>query len=304
MRIHARRLFAAALSMAAAASLALTAGSASAAGQEAPETLAVKQETAPGAVKALLDHWTPARMRTAIQQTPDQTEAAGAAAAGPTVDTVGKIFFDHPNGTPDVCSGAAIDTPASTLVMTAGHCLHEGPGGGWMTNVVFVPAYENGDAPLGVFAAWNVATDSLWSAEGDWEHDYGMIITYDNGAGEHVADAAGGFGVVANQGAINDVTIIGYPAAAPYDGKHQEKCNDITEPTSPPQNMISAHCPNMVAGSSGSPWLIEYNPADQLGLLYGVNSIIDGNGYVATPRFDGRTLDNVSLMDQIAAARP
>ena len=68
--------------------------------------------------------------------------------------------------------------------------------------------------------------------------------------------------------------------------------------------MISAYCPNMVAGSSGSPWLIEYNPADQLELLYGVNSIIDGNGYVATPRFDGRTLDNVSLMDQIAAARP
>ncbi|MFC8271582.1 trypsin-like serine peptidase [Streptomyces sp. NPDC057271] len=304
MNNHARRLFAAALSMAAAASLALPAGSASAAEPSAPTTLAVGEPATAGSVRARVKHWTPERMRAAFQRSPEQAQATSVAAAGPSVDTVGKVFFEHPDGTPDVCSGSAIDTPASTLVMTAGHCLYQGPGGGWMKNVVFVPGYENGDAPLGVFPAWNVTTDSLWSAEGDLEHDYGLIITHDNGAGEHVAEAAGGFGVVADQGAVNDVTIIGYPAEAPYDGEHQEECNDITEPTPPPQNMIYAYCPNMVGGSSGSPWLVEYDPGDQLGLIYGVNSVIDGGGYVATPRFDARTLSNVSLTDQIAAARP
>ncbi|EST26289.1 hypothetical protein N566_24090 [Streptomycetaceae bacterium MP113-05] len=59
-----------------------------------------------------------------------------------------------------------------------------------------------------------------------------------------------------------------------------------------------------MGGSSGGPWLIEYSAGDQLGLIYGLNTIIDGQGFVATPRFDQRTLDFVILMDQIAAARP
>lgn len=224
----------------AAGSFALTAGSASAAGQEAHEPLAVSVGTWLKSVEALLDYWTRERMRAALHQYQQRTEATNDAAAGPAVDAVGKVFFNHPNGTPEVCSGAATETPASTLVMTAGHCLHEGPGDDWTTNVVFVPGYENGGAPLGVFPAWNFSTDAPWSAEGDVAHDHGVIITCGNAAGERVVDVAGGFGVGVNQGAINDVTVFRCPAEPPYDGEHQEECRHISELASPPQNVSVA----------------------------------------------------------------
>ncbi|MFI2436548.1 trypsin-like serine peptidase [Streptomyces sp. NPDC018693] len=116
------------------------------------------------------------------------TGRAAVAGAGQTLDPVGKILFNYAGGSPSSCTGTVVNTPAETLGITAGHCLYSD--GGWHRNIAFVPAYD-GTSPLGVFTAWNIAVDSLWSAETDEEHDYGVIITNDNSAGETAADAAG-----------------------------------------------------------------------------------------------------------------
>lgn len=275
--------------------------------------------TGPTADAALRAYWTPRRMRQAVHHaavrdgTATSGLAAQAAAAGlpdghgpvATVDTVGKLFFTYPGGQPSVCSGSVLNTSAETLVLTAAHCLEEGgPNGQWHTNFLFVPAYDGSAAPpLGSFAVWNVASDSLWASDADENHDYGIAITYDNSLGEHVADAAGAFDIVSGHGTVNEVTIIGYPSEGAYDGKHQEYCKDLSEPTPVPRNLIMARCPNMVGGSSGSPWLLDYDPVDQVGEIYGVNAVFDGT-YIATPRFDDRTLQLVAMVNQLAAARP
>ncbi|MFI2436547.1 hypothetical protein [Streptomyces sp. NPDC018693] len=106
-----------------------------------------------------------------------------------------------------------------------------------------------------------------------------------------------------NRGTVNEVTVVGYPAADGYDGLHQEFCTDTTVPTPVPRDMISADCPHVRQGSSGGPWLIDYDPAEEIGDIYGVTSISTGR-FTATPRFDQRTLDFVVLMNQLAAARP
>ncbi|MFF9773610.1 trypsin-like serine peptidase [Streptomyces sp. NPDC013978] len=254
--------------------------------------------------EALLAFWTPERMRETVAGRPT-ARATAAALTAAVSDTVGKLFFRQPSGRTDHCTATAVDTGAETLVMTAAHCLHGGPGASWMRDIVFVPAYHDGDAPLGTFPAWNIATDSLWSSgtAPDWEHDYGMIITHDNAAGEHVVDAAGGFQVVNDARTGENVSIMGY-SGPPYDGEHQEYCEDLIEPTAPPVDMWQVYCRNMAPGSSGSPWLLDYDPTEGIGYIAGLNSVSDTGGFVASPRFDSRTADFVALLDQLAAARP
>lgn len=70
------------------------------------------------------------------------------------------------------CSGTLID--ARTMI-TAGHCVHEGPGGTWSSNVVVTPGFD-GDAN-----AWGTAngiffgTWTDWTNSGSWNGDQGYV---------------------------------------------------------------------------------------------------------------------------------
>ncbi|WP_405652565.1 trypsin-like serine peptidase [Streptomyces sp. RK9] len=260
--------------------------------------------------RALLDYWTPERVRRATGEKKAPAPAVDRAdprlaAAGTHSTAVGKLVFEHANGKPDHCTATAVDSDSEILVLTAAHCLHEGPGGDWTKNVVFIPAREGGSEPFGRFTAWNVATSALWSsgAKPDWEHDYGLVITNDNAKGETVFDAAGGYQIVPDARTGEQVSVMGY-SGPPYDGEHQEFCQDLIEPTVPPMNMWQVECPNMTPGSSGSPWLLDYDYDTGSGYIGGLNSISDTRGYMASPRFDARTGEFVSMVERIAAARP
>ena len=60
----------------------------------------------------------------------------------------GKLFFyrqgDANSGNYYVCSGTVIKSQNASLVWTAGHCVHDGKGGTWHLNMVFVPAFVRG----------------------------------------------------------------------------------------------------------------------------------------------------------------
>ncbi|MBJ3807072.1 hypothetical protein JGB26_08050 [Streptomyces flavofungini] len=269
-----------------------------------------KGGTAAQRERALLDHWTPERVRRATGEkkaaapTVDRDDPR-LAAAGPHSTAVGKLVFEHAGGKPDHCTATAVDSDSEILVLTAAHCLHEGPGGTWTKNVVFIPAREGGSDPFGRFGAWNVATSALWSsgAEPDWEHDCGLVVTNDNAQGETVLDAAGGYRIVPDARTGEEVSVMGC-SGPPYDGEHQEFCQDLIEPTVPPMNMWQVECPNMTPGSSGSPWLLDYDYDTGSGCIGGLNSISDTRGYLASPRFDAKTGEFVAMVERIAAARP
>nr|WSW67746.1 hypothetical protein OG461_16850 [Streptomyces sp. NBC_00995] len=266
--------------------------------------------------QALRAYWTPERMREAIGSEGGDTAASRTAAAAPAAEaaadealspTVGYLLFNHPDGTPSHCTGTAIDTESQTLVLTAAHCLHEGPDGGWMKNIVFVPAYHNGASGYGLFEAWNIATDSLWSSgsESDPEHDYGMVITENNSRGQRLGEAVGGQTMVTEDlvRTGEPVALIGY-SGAPFDGEHQELCEDLILPVPPPENKWHTDCPNITGGASGGPWMLDYDPATGSGAIAGLTSQGIPGGTAISPQFDDRTADFVSLLEQIAWARP
>jgi hypothetical protein len=68
-----------------------------------------------------------------------------------------------------VGSGTLIDP---NFVITAGHCVHWGPGGSWADEIVVVPAYENNNAPWG---AANAAQMWTWGGSiNGGDHDDGI----------------------------------------------------------------------------------------------------------------------------------
>jgi hypothetical protein len=79
--------------------------------------------------------------------------------------TIGKIFFKQGGGS-YVASAASI---GNNGIWTAGHCVHSGNGqpSGWSTNLVFVPAYRDGNAPLGQFTMRQLYCRNNWYLHGN-----------------------------------------------------------------------------------------------------------------------------------------
>ena len=78
---------------------------------------------------------------------------------------VGKFFFTASDGNTYWCSASMV---SETLILTAGHCLHDGGNRnrGWITRAEFVPAYADGDAPFGSCDVyWVIVTDD-WFRSG------------------------------------------------------------------------------------------------------------------------------------------
>lgn len=189
---------------------------------------------------------------------------------GAVAQTTGKVFFTL-SGSNYVCSGSSVQSTNENLVLTAGHCLHEGPGQ-FATNFVFVPAY-NGDGrtqagPYGTWAAASLSTTTQWAASGDFAYDVGFAVMAPQNT-LNLADAVGAQNIAFNQDRGLTVHAFGYPAASPYDGTTLTYCSGATVPDpygGDPQGLVC----DMTGGSSGGPWLAGF--LNGAGTAYSVNS--------------------------------
>lgn len=264
--------------------------------------------TTEAAQDRVADYWTPKRMREAVpadvlvagkdKSTAGDVVAAGAPtvvqeakAAGPQAkakptaaadfqggyysgggevrDTTGKVFFTL-GGTNYVCSGSAVSSGNEDVVLTAGHCVNEGPGG-YATNWAFVPAYDDGARPYGTFTARQLTTTTQWRNSGDFDYDVAFAVMNTlNGA--HLTDVVGGQAIGFNQARGQYMYSFGYPAGSPYDGSDIAWCHGtVVQDTFGGSTTQGLDC-DMTGGSSGGPWFVNYNETTGLGTLNSVNS--------------------------------
>jgi V8-like Glu-specific endopeptidase len=192
---------------------------------------------------------------------------------GAVAETTGKVFFTLA-GSNYVCSGSSVTSGNRNLVLTAGHCLHEGPGA-FASNFVFVPAYA-GDGrttsgPYGTWAAASLHTTTQWASTGDFGYDVGFAVMAPQGGTANLADTVGSQGIAFNQPRGATVHAFGYPAASPYSGATLTYCTGATvrDPYGgDPQGVVC----DMTGGSSGGPWYAGFSASTGVGTSYSVNS--------------------------------
>ncbi|MEU3948339.1 peptidase [Streptomyces sp. NPDC029526] len=253
--------------------------------------------------QASRSYWTPERMRDAapldLHLTPDAakslkpaprggttTVVPGAAPAafpqagapwtggGAVVRTSGRVFFTFQGRTAS-CSGNAVTSQNASTVITAGHCVKYQ--GSWHTNWVFVPGYDNGEAPYGRWTATKTLTTPQWEASEDINHDVGAAVVAPLD-GRTLTSVVGAQGLQFNGGYNKPMYAFGFPAASPYDGSELIHCSGNSSRDFLFSQDHSLGC-NMTGGSSGGPWFTGFDEATGTGLQVSVNSF----GYTFLP---------------------
>jgi V8-like Glu-specific endopeptidase len=273
-----------------------------------PESNAYSQSPATtSSIEDLRAYWTPERMRNAIPTRPqalreidrsrisDRAEgrnlisparpplrstATGTLAtsysavqvSNPLVfpySSTGKLFYTQ-NGINYVASASAIYT---NTILTAAHTLFSFATQQWSTNMLFVPAYTNGQTPLGSWAISTGYTLSGYSTTGLNDYDIGMATTTPLNMGA----TTGYLGMAVNEG-WNGVVwqALGYPASPnpPYDGTAMWSCTGPTTGLDPSGTVAVGMQSNFTTGASGGPWLINGS--------YNANGV-SSYGYASTP---------------------
>ncbi len=162
--------------------------------------------------------------------------------------TVGKLFmtFDGANFV-----GSAW-TIAGSGVFTAGHCVFDSSRGGWADNLLFVPQYHDGAAPLGRWTFNQIASLRGWTEDRDFRFDMAAFKT-----DRPIQPSTGSLGWMANyppnQGPY---TGLGYPAAHhPTHGFNGQRMWRSTGNYRGGSNPIQVYN-DMTGGCSGGPWAV------------------------------------------------
>jgi V8-like Glu-specific endopeptidase len=193
--------------------------------------------------------------------------AGGPWSGGGAVEkTAGRVFFTY-QGRQASCSGNAVTSGNKSVVMTAGHCVKLE--GAWHTDWVFVPAYDNGNAPFGTWTAKATMSTPQWEASEDINFDVGAAVVNPLN-GQSLTDVVGGQGVAFNQARGQDMFAFGWPAADPYDGTQMIYCSGTTFDALISDG-IGMTC-DMTGGSSGGPWFQEFDEGTGAGIQNSVNS--------------------------------
>jgi V8-like Glu-specific endopeptidase len=174
--------------------------------------------------------------------------------------TVGKLFFKKPDGNTWVCSGSVI---SQRLVLTAGHCVHDGSGRieGYYSDFVFIPAYRDGNAPLERWTwASGIVTNAWWSGKQKLPNasDFAILEMNDGGAGQRIGLVTGWLGWITNRLAQNHVLSLGYPQNIDNGERMHQAASQSIGSTG---NGTVAYGTDMEGGSSGGPWVQNFGEA-------------------------------------------
>ncbi|QEV21603.1 trypsin-like serine peptidase [Streptomyces alboniger] len=221
--------------------------------------------------KEALAYWTPARMK-AVGESVDLGPTGPKAKPwrGTTLKTVGRLFFVNANGADTWCTATAVKSANRSAVMTAAHCVRRGSSPA-NTNIsmVFAPGYSKGRTPYGTFAVRSAATPRSW--ETDSTNDMSTLTVDADKTGKKLTDVVGGQPVAFNRPVGGTVSSFGYSATRPQLGEELLRCVGTAKKEHGTQGIPC----DMSGGSSGGPWLADFNATTGKGVLVSVNSSLD-----------------------------
>jgi len=167
------------------------------------------------------------------------------------IPTVGPLFYSAARRRHN-CSASIVRSASRDLVLTAAHCI-TGRGAG----IQFVPGYNRGRVPYGVWTAVQVYVDPSWKSRQDPRHDVVILKMGRQKRGTHsvgIQDVVGGnyLGVAPPSG--TQVQVPAYPAG--INDSPISCVNSIYRTAGYP----GFDCHRYVSGTSGAPFLRSIGP--------------------------------------------
>ncbi|MFD5747901.1 trypsin-like serine peptidase [Streptomyces sp. NPDC127033] len=236
----------------------------------APDPVSVLKYTAKERKEAVA-HWTTARMK-AVGKSVDlgPTGPKAKPYKGTPLKTVGRLFFVNASGADTWCTATAVKSANRSTVMTAAHCVRRGSSPG-NTNMlmVFVPGYSKGKKPHGTFAVRSAATPRTWVY--DSTNDMAALVVDTDTKGRKLTNVVGGQAISFTRAVGGTVSALGYSATRPQRGEELLRC--VGKPKRD-DGAQSIPC-DLTGGSSGGPWLADFNATTGKGVLVSVNAALD-----------------------------
>jgi V8-like Glu-specific endopeptidase len=188
-------------------------------------------------------------------ETPSAHTAAGALRVG--------ALFEQDTSGGHYCTASVVASPGGNLLITAAHCINDGNGAGYKSNIVFIPGYRDGSEPYGVWTPQRLLVAPQWADSADPDFDVGFVVLQPRD-GENIQQVLGANQLGFNAGYHNLVRVTGYPSTdgAPI------TCVNWTSQQSATQ--LRFDCDGYADGTSGSPWVTRFDPRSRTGTIVGV----------------------------------
>jgi V8-like Glu-specific endopeptidase len=193
-------------------------------------------------------------------------------------------------------------------MLTAAHCIYDSTNNAFYSNWVFTPAYRNGSAPYGAFAATTCWVLTAWvNLAGGYSintwarHDVGVCKMGNNGAGQSLNAAVGFMGRQWNYPYVRHFHDLGYPfnnyqnVPIVNAGKYLRTC--AAESFQQTTETRGQGC-NWGPGISGGPTMTAYAPNVVSGYADGVNSGL----FVGTQNLYGARFNSNNIVPLCTAA--
>ncbi len=225
-----------------------------AAGAE-PSSMGTKGESADVDALTLAEPTSPAEPIEPAASSPSETDFGGVPIEGALFSSDGA--GDH------FCSGSVVASPHKNLIITAAHCVTG------RTNIAFVPKYDQGKRPFGTWAVTGFTVDARFVATRDIDLDFafGKVAPLH---GKNIENVVGANGLKINQGFINRVTVIGYPNLDQHPSDRPITCTNTTSRWRDYKYQVEFDCKGYPDGTSGSPWLLDFDRRTGRGYTNGV----------------------------------
>ena len=217
-------------------------------------------------------------VRHLVSTGPDAQAFSGTAAVGALFTTsAGKL--DH-----HFCTASVVNSPVGDLVITAAHCVSGTSG------VVFVPGYDHGTTPYGVWSVTKIYTDQSWQASADPDDDVAFLQVGQHGSIVPIEDVTGAEQLQTGTSARQLVEVIGYPNATDEPIACQNRTRE------PMLDQLEFDCGGYTDGTSGGPFLVHVNPETGQGAVIGVIGGYEQGGYVPQISYSSKFGANVAAL--------
>lgn len=157
---------------------------------------------------------------------------------------VGALFTESDDSLDShFCSASVVNSTHGDLAVTAAHCL-----AGVQGQIVFVPGYDNGKEPYGVWKVTAVYTDQAWQSSQDPDDDV-AFLRLSGALGVPIQHITGAEQLSIGWKLPAIVRVIGYPD----DADQPISCVNWAKEFSPTQ--LQFDCDSYTDGTSGGPFL-------------------------------------------------